>query len=413
MIPKTPILKNRSFLAVWLGNCVSELGGAFGTVCNSILIFQLTGSGLALGSMWILYYVPSLLVQLWIGPFIDRWSRKKILVFSQWMRASLFLLLLGILFINELEVWHIYGIQIVIGLITPLYVPANQALLPIVVSKEVLQQANAYFDGTMRLMSFLAPVLAGLIIEAAGVRETFLFTSLLLFTSGLFICFVSEKRETVDSRISWLAELKEGYSTFFRNPVLLWLGVFLGFVQFGVGVTLVTTLPYVTSELRGTYAHYGYFMAGFPLGYIVGAVLAAKIQNRNRQRLMLGALCIGGTTFIALYFINSIPLAILIEVIGGIVMAVFSIHNLTLFQKIVANSQLGRVASVRLLLIRSFMLLGIISGGVLSEHWGIRPLYLFIGTVICATSLIGLFHPYFRFLNGSKLSIRKSETKQG
>lgn len=413
MTQKTPILKNRSFLAVWLGNGASELGGAFGTFCNSILIFQLTGSGLALGSMWVLYYVPSLLVQLWIGPFIDRWSRKKILVFSQWMRASLFLLLLGILFMNELEVWYIYGIQIVIGLITPLYVPANQALLPTLVSKEVLQQANAYLDGTMRLMSFLAPVLAGIIIEAAGVRETLIFTSLLLFTSGLTLCFVSEEKDDVRFRVSWVAELKEGYSTFFHNPVLLWLGIFLGFVQFGVGVTLVTTLPYITSELKGSYAHYGYFMAGFPMGYIVGALIATKIPKVNLQRLMLGALFMGGTTFIALYFINSIPLAILTESIGGIVMAIFSIHNLTLFQKIVANNQLGRVASVRLLLIRSFMLLGIISGGVLSEHWGIRPLYLFIGTVICAISLIGLFHPYFRFLNGSKLSIRKSEMKHG
>ncbi|OZS76923.1 MFS transporter [Tetzosporium hominis] len=410
---KTGLTKNRSFLAVWIGNGASELGGAFGTFCNSILVYQLTGSGIALGSMWVLYYVPSLLLQLVIGPFIDRWSKKEIMIFSQWTRALLFLILLGLLFTNELEVWHIYGVQLVIGLSTPLYVPANQAILPTLVSRDDLPHANAYIESTMRLMSFLAPILAGIIIEAAGIRETLIFTSILLFTSGLAICSVSVKRETVDSRVSWLVELKEGYTTFFRNPVLLWLGIFLGFVQFGVGVTLVTTLPYITSELKGSYAHYGYFMAGFPMGYIVGALIATNIPKENRQRLMLGALCIGGTTFIALYFINSIPLAIFTEAIGGMVMAIFSIHNLTLFQEIVANNQLGRVASVRLLLIRSFMLLGIVSGGLLSEVWGIRPLYLFIGTIICVTSVIGLIHPYFRFLNGSKLSIRKSEMKQG
>lgn len=48
---------------------------------------------------------------------------------------------------------------------------------------------------------------------------------------------------------------------------------FLAFVQFGVRVTMVTTLPYITEELGVTYAEYGYFMAGFPIGYIVGAIL--------------------------------------------------------------------------------------------------------------------------------------------
>ena len=410
---KTRLTKNRSFLTVWIVNGASELGGAFGTFCNSILVYQLTGSGIALGSMWILYYVPSLLLQLVIGPFIDRWSKKKIMIFSQWTRTLLFLIVLSLLFTNELEVWHIYGVQLVIGLITPLYVPANQAILPTLVSRDDLPHANAYIESTLRLMSFLAPILAGLVIEMTSVRSTLFLVSILMFSSGLALCLVSEMKDITGPRVSWLVELKEGYTTFFRNPVLLWLGIFLGFVQFGVGVTLVTTLPYIISELKGSYAHYGYFMAGFPMGYIVGALIATKILKVNLQRLMFGALCMGGTTFIALYFINSIPLAILTEAIGGMVMAIFSIHNLTLFQEIVANNQLGRVASVRLLLIRSFMLLGIVSGGLLSGVWGIRPLYLFIGTIICMSSLIGLIHPYFRFLNGSKLSIRKSETKQG
>ncbi len=87
----TPIFRNRSFLSIWIGNGISELGGAFGTFCNSILIYQLTGSKLALGSMWLLYFIPSLVLQLFIGPFIDRWSRKWILIFCQIARGFIFL----------------------------------------------------------------------------------------------------------------------------------------------------------------------------------------------------------------------------------------------------------------------------------------------------------------------------------
>ncbi|WP_392455001.1 MFS transporter [Chryseomicrobium aureum] len=401
MTTKSSLFKNRSFLSVWSGNAASELGGAFGTFCNSILVFQLTGSGLALGSMWILYYVPSLLLQFVIGPFIDRWSRKRIMIFSQLVRGTVFLVPLFLLYINELEVWHVYAVQLVIGLITPLYVPANQAITPTLVKEGELHQANAYLDGTARLMSFLAPVLAGVVIEFTSVQVTLYFVSGLLLSSGLLLLLVEERKQVGAIRASWWSEMKVGYRMFFQNPVLLWLGVFLGFVQFGVGVTLITTLPYITTELNGSYADYGYFMAGFPVGYILGAVLVPKIKMKGLG-LMIGSLFIGGLTFIALYFIDWLPLAILTEVVGGVAMAVFSIQNLTLFQKSISNSMLGKVASVRLLLIRTFMLAGIVVGGLLSELWGIRPLYLLIGIVICIVSVCGTVLPYFKFLRNFK-----------
>ena len=97
-------------------------------------------------------------------------------------------------------------------------------------------------------------------------------------------------------------------------------------------MTLVTTLPYITVELGGTYAEYGYFMAGFPIGYIVGAVIVTRIKYKSRRHLMLGSLFIGGITFIALCFNHSIHLAIITEAIGGVVMAIFSIHNTTIIQ---------------------------------------------------------------------------------
>lgn len=49
---------------MWIGSAISELGGAFGTLCNSILVYELTGSEMALSSMWLLYFIPSLILQL-------------------------------------------------------------------------------------------------------------------------------------------------------------------------------------------------------------------------------------------------------------------------------------------------------------------------------------------------------------
>lgn len=393
------VLKNRSFFFMWIGSAISELGGAFGTLCNSILVYELTGSKTALSSMWLLYFIPSLILQLISGPYIDKWSRKWIMIFSQWMRASVFLLPLVMLVTNSVEVWHIYFVQIIVGLITPLYTPASQAITPSIVSKEQLQDANAYIDGMNRLMMFLAPVLGGIVIHFIGMKLTLFFVCVCLFISGGLLLFITEKRIKQELRKTWLEEFLHGFTYFFTKPVIVWLGIFLTFVQFGVGVTMVTNLPYIKDELSAGYAEYGYFMAGFPLGYVVGSILVGKVKYRSRRLLMLGGLFVGGLTYISLGLNNSIIIAIVIEVIAGICIAFFNVHNTTICQQTVPSNMIGKVFSVRLFFIRSAMPLGVLLGGILSEMWGVRVLYFIIGSIICVTSLIGILLPYFKFLD--------------
>lgn len=389
-------------MATWFGNGISEIGGAFGTFCNSILVYQLTGSTLALGSMWLLYFIPSLIIQLFIGPYIDRWSRKWIMVISQWTRSIIFLILLVAVLLAELEVWQIYTVQIMVGLISPLYVSANHAITPTIVIKKQLQSANAYIDGIVRIMSFLAPIFAGFVIQYLGVNITLMFVSLMLFVSGSTLLLINEQRDKRNTLSNtWLYEFTEGLHFFFKQRIIVWLGVFLTVVQLGVGVTMVTTLPYITDVLNGSYSDYGYFMAGFPIGYFIGAMIVPRIKLKSRRLLMLGSLFIGGMTFFVLAFNYSVYFAITTEIIGGIVMAIFSIHNTTICQQIIPNHLMGKVFSVRLLIIRGAMLLGILIGGVFSELFGIRPLYVFIGLLISIVAFIGITLPYFKFIDNT------------
>ncbi|SET53610.1 Predicted arabinose efflux permease, MFS family [Oceanobacillus limi] len=393
------VFKNRSFTFIWIGNATSELGGAFGTFCNSLLVYELTGSTMALGSMWLLYFLPSLVLQLVIGPYIDKWSRKWVMIIALWSRGLIFVLPLLAHLGDVLVPWHIYVVQLLIGLITPIYVPANQAILPTIVPQKQLIQANAYVDGTVRLMTFMAPVTAGIVIEYIGISTTLFLICFLLVTSGFLVLFVNERREKSTIRKRWVDEFNEGIRYFFKQRTIVWLGFFLAFVQFGVGVTMVINLPYVTDILGENYAMYGYFMAGFPLGYVVGTLLVGKILVSSRRLMMLGALVIGGLTYINLGITHSIDFAIITETIAGVVIAFFNVHNTTLCQQTVPNHLMGKVFSVRLLIIRGMMPLGILVGGLFSEWWGIRPLYILIGTIICLVSFIGILLPYFKFMD--------------
>lgn len=404
---KKNVLKSRGFVALWLGTAISELAGAFGTFSNSILIYDMTGSKLALGSMWLLYFIPSIILQLVSGPFIDKWSRKRIMIFSQWTRSVLFLFLLLSLVSGNIESWHIYAVQIVIGLLAPFYVPASQAITPTIVLKEQLSTANAYIDGTSRLMMFLAPISGGIVIEYIGIKLTFLIVIVLLTLSGFFLLWVKEHRTTKEIRSTWLEQFMEGISYFFKERRIVWLGVFLGFVQFGVGVTMVINLPYIIDILDGSYNDYGLFMAGFPFGYVLGALFVGKVKYKSRRMIMLGALVIGGLTYVSLGVISNIYFAIFLEAIAGIAMAFFNVHNTTMNQQTVPNHLMGKVFSVRLVIIRGVMPLGVLIGGLVSELWGIRPLFILIGTLISSAAIIGIVFPYFKFIDVTVSSSEK------
>lgn len=398
------VFTNRSFLCLWLGETVSELGGAIGALCNSLLLYELTGSKSAMGTLWLTYFIPSLILQLFIGPFIDRISRKYIMLCSQILRGIVFFLPALLMFLGQIEIWSLFVIQVVLGILQPLYVPAASSLLPTIVQQDRLTQANAWIDGTMRTMSFLAPTLGGLIIAYIGTVSTYIVVGILFLISAGSLSYLHEPSVVnPNKKTTWLKQIISGYQYFFKQRPLIWLGFFTSLVQFSVGVTMVINVPYIIEEFKGASFSYGLFMGSFPLGYAVGSFLVGKWRNKWSLRyIMLSGLFMGGLSFFLLGFVTSFPLAVLCEIFGGICFPFFNIHQTSLFQKIVPSQLMGQIFSVRLFLIRATMPLGILFATQMVEMSGIRFLYIMIGSFILIPALCGILLPFFSFLDKEK-----------
>ncbi|AMA73375.1 MULTISPECIES: MFS transporter [Aneurinibacillus] len=394
------LFTNPTFLALWIGQAVSELGGALGAFCNSLILYNLTGSKIEMGTLWLIYFIPSLLIQLVIGPFIDIWSRKKIMVFSQLSRGLVFLVPIFMLLFDEIHVWNLFVVQFVLGIIQPLYVPASLAISPTLFKKNELTNVNAYIDGTVRLMSILAPTLGGIISVVIGVTNTLYIVCLCFLLSATSLLWVHEKSsENIQVRLAWFKELKGGISYFLNQKHLVWLGFFAAFIQFAVGVTMVLNVPFVTDDLAGSSFELGLFLSGFPAGYLVGSFFVPRIKiSENRRRFMLGAIAIGGLSFVLLSFVYEIWQAVVLEIIAGMSTPFFNVHSTSIYQRSVPNEMLGKVFSVRLLIIRSVMPLGVYFGGHFSEGYSVRLSYLSIGCLVFIAAVIGILLPYFKFL---------------
>ncbi|SDN48645.1 Major Facilitator Superfamily protein [Psychrobacillus sp. OK028] len=380
---------NKSFRSIWLSSATSELGGAFFTFCNSILIYEHTGSATALGLVWLIYYIPSFFMQLFIGPYIDRWSRKYTMIWCQLIRAILAMLLAITLFSDWFSVSLIYMVQVIDGLIMPIFTPANQSILPTIVEKEFLGKANASLESIRQVMAVMGPISAGVLADFIEVDWLLIIISIAFLLSTYNLLQINERPLEQEIRKTWIEEFKDGLNSYFEQPLIVWLGVFFGFVQFGVGVTIVTTLPYITTILEQPTIAYGFFMAGFPVGYTIGALLSSKLKQLNGLGVLFTALFIGGCTYLSLAFTPWYSLALVTEAIAGIVIAIFNIYNITLIQQRIPNKLMGKVTSVRLLIMRLMLPLGILFATIAVQILAIRTMYLIIGAIICSTSLAG------------------------
>ena len=241
-------------------------------------------------------------------------------------------------------------------------------------------------------MIISGPVLTGVFLDYLAIESIVVMMAFAFFVSTIALTKLKENTVRASVRRRWIDEFREGLQTYFNHKLIVLLGVFFGFVQFGVGVTIVTTLPYITSILNQSYSAYGLFMAGFPIGYIIGALLNKKLGEKIGVGKLFIALFIGGSTYISLSLTTIYGVAVLTEFLAGVVIANFNIYNITLIQRSIPNNLLGKVTSVRLLIMRIMLPLGILFATITTPFLTIRMLYFIIGAVICLTALIGYFY---------------------
>ncbi|QFK71450.1 MFS transporter [Pradoshia sp. D12] len=381
---------SKSFKALWIGEIVSELGGAAGGIVNGLLLYELTGSKEWMGILWLIYFIPSLILQCISSPFLNYMVKERLLRNIQLIRSFAYLLpLLGFILVSENgAIIGLFILQCLLGLMQPIYASLSFSLLPELCEEKELVNANALLDGTLRLMSFLAPGAASLFLLFIPIHFIYVFSAIMFLISFLSLKRLPDNPKQAVSpwtKRFWWKEMKEGYKIFFQYPGLFRLTLLSSTVQFAVGVTMVLSVPFIRGSLDGEYWEYAIFSAAFPVGYVIGTWILTSLPKS--PLFMYIGLMGGGLSFILLFFTHSIPYAWLCELSGGILFPLFNAQSAAMFQKGVAKERLAQLSSVRLFFLRLTMPLGILFAS--SPFWdlGVRPVFLIIGTIILVPGL--------------------------
>ena len=397
---------SKSFKSLWIGEIISEFGGAAGGIVNGLLLYEITGSKEWMGVLWLVYFLPSLVLQGITSPFLNHVIKEKMLKNIQLIRSGAYLLpLIGYLIGTDAgTITGLVVLQIILGLLQPLFASLSFSLLPDICNEKELVQANSLLDGTVRLMSFIAPGVTSLLLLVSPLHIIYVFSSVMFLLSYLSLSqltYTSTKRVATWSKKFWWKEMQAGYITFFQLPELLRLTLLSSTVQFAVGATMVLNVPFIRSQLNGQAWEYAIFSGMFPVGYALGMILLTKLPKTNK--IMYVGLVGGGFSFVLLYFVESIPLAWACELLGGLLFPLFNAQSAAIFQRKAPRDRLSQLSSVRLLFLRVTMPLGILFASL--SMLNIRLSYLLIGMLIVLPGIIYFILTYIT--KGSALAQNK------
>ena len=171
------VLRNKDFLALWLGQIISQIGDSFTFLALLITVNRLTGSTVAMGVMMISLTLPQLFFSLLAGVIVDRVNRKWVMVISDLQRGVCVLAFLTVRTAEQVYIFYIVGF--LLSSVSVFFSPAKTAMIPrIIKGDQKLLSANA-LSQTVRVVALLiGPALAGFAIAWLGASVAFIIDSL-------------------------------------------------------------------------------------------------------------------------------------------------------------------------------------------------------------------------------------------
>lgn len=373
---------------------LSTYANNFGAFLLSWLVYDLTGSTLAMGILWFSIIVGQLIAQFLIGPYLDRWKRKQVMIVSEVLRLAVFGTLIIMLITGNDNVTFIYAAAFIISI--AFFEPAANALIPSIVNPVKLIDANSKVTSIIQITRILGVLSAGL-VAFIGANLSIMLIIVFLIASIIMVYMIKEDGKEISNREPWLLQFKKGALIYRKKPLLIYLGVFLAISNFSIFAAQTMYLPFVLENLEGSAFSYGFFAASWPVGYIIGSMILRRLPNYSlttRLKIMVFSLIVGAVTFILLGFADNIYIAIIIEIVAGMSGPYWNVYSTHLYQIIVPEEIRAQVFSFRILIGRVFAPLGIVFGTTVATVFGIQFMLITVGII----SLLVIIVIYMRLL---------------
>jgi len=409
------LLKQKDFLLLMLGKLVSLIGSEMQGFALSLYVLKITGSATIFASVLSITIIPKLVLGPIAGVLVDWFDRKKIIVYLD-MLNGITIGIYAVLFIinGELSLGSIYVLSILLSFISLVFQPAIRTIIPSLVKKDDLVDANGINSIIMNIGSLIAPALAGILFGLYGLLVILIINSISFILSSISEMFINvpkinRKPEKINMN-SFISDFSQGIKFIKNKKTIVSIISLSCIVNFVFAPISSMGLAFISKEiLKVTDYQYGALESIIVISMIVAPFMMNKISKKFSvgkiffldifiNSILIAIMAIIPSKFyLSLFNSNTVPYVslIIISFVIILIVSIGSISASTMFQQEVPLELMGRVDTVMSSVCMAAMPIGQMLFGFLFDNisasmcLGVTSLIFFISSMIFRKSLCG------------------------
>ncbi|MFC8291319.1 MFS transporter [Streptomyces sp. NPDC057242] len=378
----------RNYRLFFTGAIVSNTGTWMARITQDWLVLSLTGSAAAVGITTALQFLPMLLFGLYGGVIADRYPKRQLLLVSQAALGLCGVALAALTLSGHVQVWHVYLIAFLLGMVTVVDNPARQSFVSEMVGPEQLRNAVSLNSANFQSARLVGPAVAGVLIAGVGSGWAFLLNGLSFVAPVISLLLMrTGELHKVERVPRGKGQLREGLRYVAGRPDLLWPIVLVGFIGtfgFNFPIWLTAFADGVFHVGAGTYGFLNTLMAA---GSLVGALAAARRGSTRLRMLVIAAGVFGVLEVVAALSPAFWLFALLLVPIGMIGLTVNVTAN-SAVQMATDPAMRGRVMSLYMMVFAGGTPIGAPLLGWVTDVYGARVGFAVGGAISLAAAVV-------------------------
>ena len=384
-------LRVRNFRLYFMGQGLSLCGTWAQTIAISWLILQLTHSGTQLGLVTAAQFLPIFILGVWGGVIADRFSKRKLLYYTQ-TTAGVIALILGLLVAtHHIHVWEVYALSALLGLSMVVDNPTRQTFVMEMVGQDLIKNAVTLNSMMVNLARVVGPSIAGILIATVGVGPCFLINaaSYLAVLAALMLMRKAEFHPAVTAGRE-PGQVRAGLKYVWHTPVLrstLLMMLIIGTFAYEFPVVLPL---FATAGLHGNASTYSLLTAAMGIGAVIAGLYAAGRHTTTPRSVIKAAIWFGLSLLLATITPNRMTAYIALMIVGGLSVLFISQGN-TVLQLTSTPQMRGRVMALWTIAFLGTTPIGGPIVGFISDHTNPRAALAVGGVSALLAAGLGLY----------------------
>ncbi|MDE7297512.1 MAG: MFS transporter [Lachnospiraceae bacterium] len=373
---KNTIKELKLFIILWLTQSFSALGSAMTNFALVIWVYNDSGSALTTALLTICSYAPYVVMSIFAGAISDKWNKKTIMLVCDSFAALCTVAVFALLKTGNLQVWHLYILNALNGLMNTIQQPASDVATTLLTPEKYYQTTSGMRSFSNSLVTILTPVFATTVVAFAGIEAVIAFDLLTFSAAFLSLLFLvpipqaGKKEEQADSVLqeSIWQTAKGGIDYLKENKGILWLMLFLAAINFVASVYDAALPAMILSKENEKVL--GVVNACVGIATLAGSVIATLLPApKSRVRVICNCLLISMSTENFMLAFGKSPVIWCIgAVLGWLVIPLMNANMDVVFRTKIPTDMQGRVYSVRNTLQFFTIPLGYFMGGLLVDR---------------------------------------------